>query len=111
MCIIATQKRAFLYFVATIQLTMDYSPKAIKDGVVESPSNCVIIPLAMNLPSPLWGKGTGDSSKSKCRDTNGAQHNLYLGLSPLPNNKLHKVGLLYYLSSSSSQLVLPNLYL
>ena len=64
-------KRHLLYSAATAQLTMDYSCKAVEDDVVDSPSSCTIIPVAINSPSPLRGKGTGESSKSRCRDTNG----------------------------------------
>ena len=85
---------------------MDYS--IVDDGIVYSlPSRAVIL-VAMNLPSPLSSKKTSEFSKSKCRDTNGAQCNLYLELSPPSNNKLHKVGLLYHLPSISSQFLLCN---
>ena len=56
----------------TIQSTMDYSLKAVEDDVVDSPPNRAIILVPINLPSPLRGKRAGESSKSKCRDTNGA---------------------------------------
>ena len=104
-------KGIFLYSTATAQSTMDYLPKAIKDGVVDSPPSHAVILVAVDSPSPLQVKETGESSKSKCWDINGAQHNLYLELSPLLNNKLLKVELLYHLLSSSSQLVLPNFHL
>ena len=82
-------KGHFLYFAATAQSTMYYSRKAIKDDVVDSlPSRAVIL-VAVNLPSSLRGNETGESSKSKCRDTNGAQCILNLGLSHSSYNKLH----------------------
>ena len=97
-------KRHFLYSATTAQSTMDYSRKADED-VVDSPLSCTIIPVTINLPSPLRDKGTGEPSKSKCRGTNGAQLvSLNLGLSHSPNNKLHEVGLLYRLPSSALQL-------
>ena len=60
------------------QQELDYWVKAIKNGLVDCPLSHAIIPVAMNLPSLLWGKGTEESSKPKCPDTNGAQCNLYL---------------------------------
>ena len=62
-----------------IKLCSHNSLKAFDDGVVDSPPSHVVIPVAMNLPSPLGGKETSKFSKSKCWDTNGAQRNLYLG--------------------------------
>ena len=70
--LLQNNKGHFLYSVATAQSMMDYLRKAIKDDVVDSPPSHAIILVAINLPSPLWGKGTGESSKSKCQDTNGA---------------------------------------
>ena len=61
-----------LYSAATTQSTMDYSRKAVEDDVVDSPPNHAIILVPINSPSPLWGKGAGESSKLKCQDTNGA---------------------------------------
>ena len=65
-------KRHLLYSAAIVQSTMEYSRKAVKDDVVDSPPSRAIIPVPINLHSPLRDKGTGESSKSKCRDTNGA---------------------------------------
>ena len=45
-------KGNLLYSTATTQSIMDYLPKAVKDGVVDSPSSCEV-PVAVNLPSPL----------------------------------------------------------
>ena len=73
-------KRHFLYSTATTQLTMDFSHKAVEDDVVDSPPSRAIIPFPINSPSPLQDKGTGESSKLKCRDTNGAQRSLNSGL-------------------------------
>ena len=90
-------KGHLLYSAATAQSTMDYSRKAVEDDVVDSPPSRGIIPVPINLPSPLRGKGVGDSSMLRCRDTNGEQRNLDLGLSHSPKNELHKVGLRYRL--------------
>ena len=55
------------WYSATIALsTMDYWLKAIDDGVVDSPSNHVVIQVAVNLPSSLRGKGRSEFPKSKC---------------------------------------------
>ena len=97
-------------FCSTSLSTMDYSLKAVDDGVMDSPPNCAVIPVAVNLPSSLRCKGMSEFSMSKCGDMNGEQRNLYLRLSPLPNSRLHKVGLLYHLPCSSSQLLLHNLH-
>ena len=86
-----------LYFVATAQSTMDYSRKAVEDDVVDSPPSRGIIPLPISSPSPLRGRGAGQSSRSRHQDTNGAQRSLNLELSQSPNNVLVKVGLLYLL--------------
>ena len=94
-------KRHLLYSVATARSTMDYSHKAVEDDIVDSPPSHAIIPVPINLPSPLQAKRTGESSKSKCQDTNGAQRSLNLGVSHSPNNKLHKIGLLYILPSTA----------
>ena len=102
-------KGNFLYSAAIAQSTIDYSPKAVKNGVVDSLLSRAVILVAVNFPSYVRDKGTEESSKSKCRGTNGAQHHLYLGLSPPLNNTLHKLGLLYHLHSSSFQLLLPSL--
>ena len=89
---------------------MDYSRKAVEDDVVDSPSKHAIIPIPIDLPSPLRGKGAGESSKSKCRDFNGAQRSLNLELSRSLNNILHEVGLLYFLPCMLCQLLLYILY-
>ena len=34
--IVQQSKRIFLYFIASIQLTMDYLPRALEDGIVDS---------------------------------------------------------------------------
>ena len=73
-------KGHFLYFATIAQSTMEYSCKAIKDDVRDSPPNRAIILVAINKPFPLQGKGTGETSKLKCRDTNGAQRSLNLKL-------------------------------
>ena len=103
-------KRHLLYSATTVQSTMNYSCKAVEDDVVGSPPICAIIPVTISSPFPLRGKGTRESSKSKCRDSNGIQLSLNLGLSHSLNNKLHKVGLLYHLPSNASQLLLRNLH-
>ena len=79
-------KGNLLYFAARAQLTMDYSSKAVKDGVVDSPSSHGI-PIPINSPSPLQRKAMLKSSKSIYQDIIGAHRNLYLGLSPVPNCK------------------------
>ena len=61
-----------MYSAATAQSTMDYSRKAVEDDVVDSPPSCGIIPVPINSPSLLCGKGVGESSMLKRRDTNGA---------------------------------------
>ena len=90
-------KRHLLYSTATAQSTMDYSRKAMEDDAVDSPPSHGIVPLPISSPSPLRGRGAGQPSKSRHRDTNGAQRSLNLDLSHSPNNVLHKVGLLYLL--------------
>ena len=86
-----------LYSIAIAQSTMDYSHKAVEDDAVDSPPSRGIVPLPISSPSPLRGRGARQSSKSRHRDTNGAQRSLNLDLSQSPNNILHKVGLLYLL--------------
>ena len=83
-------KRHLLYSAATAQSTMDYSRKAVEDDAVDSPPSRGIIPLPISSPSPLWGRGAGQSSRSRHRDSNGAQRSLNLELS-------REVGLLYLL--------------
>ena len=57
-------KGNFLYCVSIAQLTMDYLPKAVEDGVVDSsPSHKV--PVVVNLPSPLRGKAMLKSLRGK----------------------------------------------
>ena len=90
-------KPHLLYSAATAQSTMDYLRKAVKDDAVDSPPSHGIVPLPISSPSPLRGRGAGQSSKSRHRDTNGVQRSLNLDLSQSPNNVLHKVGLLYLL--------------
>ena len=90
-------KGHLLYSAATAQSTMDYLCKAIEDDVVDSPPSRGIILVPINLPSPLRGKGVGESFMLKRRDTNGAQRSLDLGLSHSPKNELHKIGLRYQL--------------
>ena len=69
-------KRHLLYSAATAQSTIDYSRKAVEDDAVDSPPSCGIVPLPISSPSPLRGRGAGQPSKSKHRDTNGAQRSL-----------------------------------
>ena len=83
-------KRHLLYSTATAQSTMDYSRKAVEDDVVDSPPSRGIIPLPISSPSLLRGRGAGQSSRSRHRDSNGAQRSLNLELSC-------EVGLLYLL--------------
>ena len=88
-------KGHLLYSAATAQSTMDYSLKAVENDVVDSPPSRAIILVPINSSSPLQGKGVGESSMLKRRDTNGAQRSLDLGLSHSSKNELHKVGLRY----------------
>ena len=74
-------KRHLLYSAAIVQSTMDYSRKAVEDDVVDSPLSRGIIPLPISSPSPLRDRGAGQSSRSRHRDTNGAQRSLNLELS------------------------------
>ena len=89
-------KRHLLNSVATAQSIMDYLRKAVEDDAVDSPPSH-IVQLPISSPSPLRGRGAGQSSKSRHRDSNGAQCSLNLDLSQSPNNVLYKVGLLYLL--------------
>ena len=66
----------------------------VEYGVVDSPSSRGA-PLAVNSPSPLRGKGKLQSSELNWRDSNGAQPNLCLGLSPTPHRRLVMVELSY----------------
>ena len=77
-------KGNLLYSAPTAQSTMDYLSMAVEDGVVDSLPSCGA-PLAVNSPSPLRRKGKLQSSELNWRDSNGAQRNLYLGLSPAPH--------------------------
>ena len=54
-------KGNFLYSSATLQLTMDSLPKALEDGIVDSPPSPAFL-VAMNLPSPLLDKAMVESS-------------------------------------------------
>ena len=56
-------KGNLLYCVATAQSTMDYSPKAVEDGVVDSPPSREVL-VAVNSPSLLRGKAMVKSSQS-----------------------------------------------
>ena len=58
-------KRHLLYSTATAQSTMDYLHKAVEDDAVDSPPNRGIVPLSINSPSPLRGRGAGQPSKSR----------------------------------------------
>ena len=100
-------KGNFLYSAATAQSTMDYSPKAMEDGVVDSPPSREVL-VAVNLPSPLRRKAMVKSSQSNWRDSNGAQRNLHLGLSLAPHQKMPMVLLLYQLPSSCTETVSIN---
>ena len=97
-------KGNLLYSAATAQSTMDYSPKAVEDGVVDSPPSCEVF-VVVNSPSPLRRKAIVRSSQSNWQDSNGTQRNLYLGLSPAPNQKMLMVLLLYHLPSSCTETV------
>ena len=55
-------KGNLLYSTATAQSTMDYSPKAVEDGVVDSPPSHEVL-VAVNLPYPLRGKAMVKSSQ------------------------------------------------
>ena len=59
-------KGHLLYFVVTAQSTMDYLHKDVEDDVVDSPPSRAIIPIPINLPFPLRGKGTRESFMLKC---------------------------------------------
>ena len=97
-------KGNLLYSAATAQSTMDYSPKAMEDGVVDSPPSREVV-VAVNLPSPLRGKAMVKSSQSNWRDSNGAQRNLYLGISSALHQKMPMVLLLYQLPSSCTETI------
>ena len=97
-------KGNLLYSAATAQSTMDYSPKAVEDGVVDSPPSREVL-VAVNSPSPLRRKAMVKSSQSNWRDSNGVQRNLYLGLSLVPHQKMPMVLLLYQLPSSCTETV------
>ena len=85
-----------LYSIATTQSRMDYLPKANKDRVVDSPPSRKVS-IIVNSPSLLRGKVVMEFSKSKRRDSNGAQRNLYMGLSAAMDRKTHMVQVLYHL--------------
>ena len=88
-------KGNLLYSAPIAQSTMDYSSKAVDDGVVDSPPSRGA-PLAVNSPSPLRGKDKLQSLELNWRDNNGAQRNLCLGLSPAPHRRSVMVGLSYH---------------
>ena len=98
------RKRNLLYFAATTQSTMDYSPKAVKDGVVDSPLNRKV-PIVVNSPSPLRSKAMLKFLESNKQDNNGVQHNLYLGLPPASSRKTLMVLRLYHLPSNCTEMV------
>ena len=75
---------------------MDYLPNAIGNKVVDSPPSREV-PIIMKAPSLLYGKAMMEFSKSKWRDNNGAQCNLYMELSPTADRKTHMVQVLYHL--------------
>ena len=56
-------KSNLLHSAATAQSTMDYSPKAMEDGVVDSPPSREVL-VVVNSPSPLQGKAIVKSSQS-----------------------------------------------
>ena len=56
-------KGNLLYSAATAQSTMDYSPKAVDDGVVDSPPSREVL-VVVNSLSPLRGKAMVKSSQS-----------------------------------------------
>ena len=74
---------------------MDYSLKAVDDGVVDSPPSHGA-PLAVNSYSLLRRKGKLKSSELNWRDSNRAQRNLCLGLSPAPHRRSVMVELSYH---------------
>jgi hypothetical protein len=49
-------KGNFLYSAATTNSTMDCSTKMMEDGVVDSPPNRNVQPVAVSSPSPLRAK-------------------------------------------------------
>ena len=79
-------KGNLLYSTAIAQSTMDYLPKAVDNGVVDSPLSRGVS-LAVNSPSPLWGKVKLNSSEFNWRNSNGVQRNLCLELSPASHQK------------------------
>ena len=58
--------------------------------MVDSPSNCVAVLVALNSSSPLQSKATTKFLKLKCQNNNG-QCNLYLGDLLLPNYRLYMI--------------------
>ena len=85
------RKGNFLYSAATTQSMIDYSRKALEDGIVDSPPNRDVVPVAVNSPSPLRSKASARSLESRWRESNGAQRNLYGESSPPPNCRKHLV--------------------
>ena len=88
-------KGNLLYSAPTAQSTMDYSSKAVDDGVVDRPLSRGA-PLAVNSSSPLRGKGKLQSSELNWRDSNGAQRNLCLRLSSASHPRSVMVELSYH---------------
>ena len=119
-------KGNLLYSIATAQSKMVYSPKVVDDGVVDNPPSYGLS-LTMNSPSLLWSKANLKSSEfferalctmssagisgsclgidSNRQDSNGAQHNLCLGLSPTPHRKSLMVQLSYHLPSVCTEML------
>ena len=56
--------KGYLFYSAAIaQLTMDYLPKAVEDGVVDNPPSREVL-VVVNLPSPWRRKEMVKSSQS-----------------------------------------------
>ena len=88
-------KGNLLYSAPTAQSTMDYSLKAVDNGVVDSPPSRGAS-LTVNSPSLLREKGKLQSSELNWRDSNGAQRNLCLGLLLAPHRRSIMVELSYH---------------
>ena len=65
-------KGNLLYSTATAQSTMDFSPKALEDGVVDSLPSRGALKVSMKMPSALRGKANGESKKMICWENYGA---------------------------------------
>ena len=100
-------KGNLLYSATTAQSTMDYLPKAVDNGVVDSPLSREVL-VVVNSPSPLQSKAILKSLESNWRDSNEAQRNLYLVLSSASNRKSLMVLLLYHLPSTCTEMVSLN---